>query len=171
VLASTALDLAGCEPPIPQLPEAVVDEILLYVPNCLSTCAPVCKVWAAAAVRATTRRKQEQETLLAALASPMGFHKGKPLAALVVFRACLLWRVFQADRTKVFDGIAQVRAGWVWVVMVSMTVMEGGLCKGACSLACTSEAHPKQHHQGKEGRANTAQHIVKVGGQASFSAL
>jgi myosin-5 len=56
------------------------------------------------------RRKQEEEKLLAALASPMGFHKGKPLAALVVFRACLQWRAFQADRTSVFDRIIQVRA-------------------------------------------------------------
>jgi myosin-5 len=55
------------------------------------------------------RRKQEEEKLLTALASPMGFHKGKPLAALVVFRACLQWRAFQADRTSVFDRIIQVR--------------------------------------------------------------
>ncbi|KAF8063028.1 XI-F [Scenedesmus sp. PABB004] len=54
------------------------------------------------------KRKQEEERLLAALAAPMGFHKGKPLAALVVFRACLQWRAFQADRTSVFDRIIQV---------------------------------------------------------------
>jgi myosin-5 len=54
------------------------------------------------------KRKQEEERLLAALAQPMGFHKGKPLAALVVFRACLQWRAFQADRTSVFDRIIQV---------------------------------------------------------------
>eukprot|EP00775_Hariotina_reticulata_P007220 gene7220-7433_t len=54
------------------------------------------------------KRKQEEEKLLAALATPMGFHKGKPLAALVVFRSCLQWRAFQADRTSVFDRIIQV---------------------------------------------------------------
>jgi hypothetical protein len=112
VQAIAAVDDDGCEPPIPQLPEAVVEEVLLYVPNCLSTCAAVSKTWAAAAVRATTRRKQEHEKLMSALASPMGFHKGKPLAALVVFRACLQWRAFQSERTKVFDGILQVGAGW-----------------------------------------------------------
>jgi hypothetical protein len=57
------------------------------------------------------KRKQEEEKLLAALATPMGFHKGKPLAALVVFRSCLQWRAFQADRTSVFDRIIQVRCG------------------------------------------------------------
>jgi myosin-5 len=55
-------------------------------------------------------RKQEQDQLLAALASPMGFHKGKPLAALVVFRACLQWRAFQAYRTSLFDSIIQAGA-------------------------------------------------------------
>jgi myosin-5 len=39
----------------------------------------------------------------------MGFHKGKPLAALVVFRACLQWRAFQADRTSMFDRIIKVQ--------------------------------------------------------------
>jgi myosin-5 len=38
----------------------------------------------------------------------MGFHKGKPLAALIIFRACLQWRSFSADRTGVFDAIFQV---------------------------------------------------------------
>ena len=51
----------------------------------------------------------EEERLLAALPTPMGFHKGRPLAALVVFRCCLQWRAFQADRTSVFDRIIHVR--------------------------------------------------------------
>jgi hypothetical protein len=42
------------------------------------------------------------------MTSPMGFHNSRPLAALVVFRACLQWRAFQADRTSVFDHIYQV---------------------------------------------------------------
>lgn len=54
------------------------------------------------------KRKQEEKQLLAALGAPMGFHKGKPLAALIIFRACLQWRSFSADRTGVFDAIFQV---------------------------------------------------------------
>jgi myosin-5 len=38
----------------------------------------------------------------------MGFHKGRPVAAIVVFRACLQWRAFQADRTTLFDRIIGV---------------------------------------------------------------
>jgi myosin-5 len=57
------------------------------------------------------RRRMEEERLLAALPAPMGFHKGRPVAALVVFRCCLQWRAFQADRTSVFDRIIHVSAG------------------------------------------------------------
>ncbi|KAI8462592.1 MAG: hypothetical protein J3K34DRAFT_527632 [Monoraphidium minutum] len=54
------------------------------------------------------RRRQEEERLLSSLPAPMGFHKGRPVAALVVFRCCLQWRAFQADRTSVFDRIIHV---------------------------------------------------------------
>jgi myosin-5 len=54
------------------------------------------------------RRRQEEERLLAALQHDLGFSRGRPVAALAVFRACLQWRAFQADRTTVFDRIIQV---------------------------------------------------------------
>jgi myosin V len=56
------------------------------------------------------RRRQEEERLLAALQQPdgLGFSRGRPVAALAVFRACLQWRAFQADRTQVFDRIIAV---------------------------------------------------------------
>jgi len=54
------------------------------------------------------RRKAEEERLLGALASPLGFHKNRPVAALSAFRCCLQWRTFQADRTTLFDRIIGV---------------------------------------------------------------
>lgn len=54
------------------------------------------------------RRRQEEERLLAALQTDLGFSRGRPVAALAVFRACLQWRAFQADRTQVFDRIIAV---------------------------------------------------------------
>jgi hypothetical protein len=48
-------------------------------------------------VKQIISRKQAEAQVLAALAQPMPFHKGKPLAALAVFRACMEWGVFQAD--------------------------------------------------------------------------
>uniref|UniRef100_A0A383WM78 Dilute domain-containing protein n=1 Tax=Tetradesmus obliquus TaxID=3088 RepID=A0A383WM78_TETOB len=58
-------------------------------------------------------KKPEDHQLLAALAQPMGFHKGKPLAALVVIRACLQWGAFKADRCSLFGDITQVIKGQI----------------------------------------------------------
>ncbi|GFR45883.1 hypothetical protein Agub_g7337 [Astrephomene gubernaculifera] len=72
------------------------------------------------------KRKVEEDKLLAALAAPlptavaasgqdaatgpigMGFHRGRPVAAIVIFRYCLHARAFQADRTAIFDRIVSV---------------------------------------------------------------
>ncbi|KXZ52498.1 MYO1B protein [Gonium pectorale] len=35
----------------------------------------------------------------------MGFHKGRPVAAIVIFRYCLHSRAFEADRTSIFDRV------------------------------------------------------------------
>ena len=50
----------------------------------------------------------EEERLLGALGQPLGFHRGRPVAALLIFRCCLHWRSFQADRTTLFDRIIGV---------------------------------------------------------------
>eukprot|EP00798_Chlamydomonas_sp_ICE-L_P002990 gene2990-12998_t len=54
------------------------------------------------------KRKQEEERLLNSIGSNLGFNKGRPLAAVVVFRCCLQWRYFQADRTPMFERIIGV---------------------------------------------------------------
>ena len=51
------------------------------------------------------QRTADQEKLLAALGDDLGFHAGRPTAALLVFRCCLQWKTFQADRTPLFDRI------------------------------------------------------------------
>ena len=35
----------------------------------------------------------------------MGYYNNRPVAALVIFRSCLQWKIFQADRTQFFDKI------------------------------------------------------------------
>ncbi|GFH24351.1 uncharacterized protein HaLaN_22129 [Haematococcus lacustris] len=57
---------------------------------------------------AQERRRAEEERLLAALCTNMGFSKGRPVAAMVLFRCCIQWRAFQADRTTLFDRIIGV---------------------------------------------------------------
>ena len=51
------------------------------------------------------QRKADEERLLRSLSSDMGFQKGRPLAAIVIFRCCLQWRSFQADKTSIFDRV------------------------------------------------------------------
>ncbi|GLC45482.1 hypothetical protein PLESTB_000318800 [Pleodorina starrii] len=71
-------------------------------------------------------RKAEEERLLAALRAPlptsgsaqqagagplgMGFHEGRPVAAIAIFRYCLHVGAFQADRTTFFDRVVGVIA-------------------------------------------------------------
>ncbi len=54
------------------------------------------------------RRKAEEERVLNALSQPLGFYKGRPVAAVLIFRSCLHWRSFQVDRTTLFDRIIGV---------------------------------------------------------------
>ena len=51
------------------------------------------------------QRTADQDKLLAAISTDLGFHEGRPVAALLVFRCCLQWRAFSADRTTLFDRI------------------------------------------------------------------
>lgn len=47
------------------------------------------------------------------MAEHLGFHKGRPLAAVVIFRSCLQWKTFQADRTVLFDKIINTMGGQI----------------------------------------------------------
>ncbi len=53
------------------------------------------------------QKAADQEKLLATISGNLGFHDERPLAALIVFRSCLHWKSFQADRTNLFDKIIQ----------------------------------------------------------------
>lgn len=51
------------------------------------------------------QRSADQERLLTALRADLGFVEDRPVAAVLVFRCCLQWKAFQADRTPLFDRI------------------------------------------------------------------
>ncbi|GAB4821968.1 hypothetical protein N2152v2_009014 [Parachlorella kessleri] len=51
------------------------------------------------------QRSQDQERLLSTITEQLGFHHGRPVAALTIFRCCLQWKTFQAERTPLFDRI------------------------------------------------------------------
>lgn len=51
------------------------------------------------------QRTADQEKLLSTISEDLSFHHGRPVAAVLIFRSCLQWKVFQADRTVLFDKI------------------------------------------------------------------
>eukprot|EP00887_Chlorella_sp_A99_P001914 scaffold18.g1914.t1 len=59
------------------------------------------------------QRTADQERLLRAISEDLGFHNGRPVAAVTIFRCCLQWKTFQADRTTLFERIMQTIGGAV----------------------------------------------------------
>ncbi|CAL5219117.1 g891 [Coccomyxa viridis] len=59
------------------------------------------------------QRSADQEKLLACITEDLGFNMNRPVAALVIFRSCLQWKTFQADRTVLFDKIINAMGGQI----------------------------------------------------------
>ena len=75
-------------------------------------------------------------------AEDFGFHEGLPIAALLIFRAALHWRCFQADTTVFFDRVMEtvslqvsiccsIRTSFYWISvhLVYTAVMTAMLCR------------------------------------------
>lgn len=54
---------------------------------------------------AMQQRSENQDALVKAIERPLGFHRQRPLAAMVIFRSCIQWHAFEADRTNLFERI------------------------------------------------------------------
>lgn len=59
------------------------------------------------------QRAADQEKLLAVITENLGFHNHRPVAAVLIFRSCLQWKAFQADRTSLFDKIINTMGGQI----------------------------------------------------------
>lgn len=88
------------------------------------------------------QRTADQEKLLGAIGGNLGFAGGRPVAAVVVFRCCLQWKTFQADRTPLFDRIiatmgSQVgRRGSCTVRIGRQRRRQGSAAGSSCLPAC-----------------------------------
>jgi len=67
----------------------------------------------------------------------VGFHKGRPLAAMVIFRCCLQWKAFQADRTSLFDKIINTMGSQVRRAQVTAQSRLPLLAKSFAVLHCS----------------------------------
>ena len=59
------------------------------------------------------QRAADQDKLLAVITENLGFHNHRPVAAVLIFRSCLQWKAFQADRTSLFDKIINTMGGQI----------------------------------------------------------
>nr|DAD36922.1 TPA_asm: hypothetical protein HUJ06_007563 [Nelumbo nucifera] len=59
--------------------------------------------------RSNIERPQESvDTLLNCVTQHLGFSQGKPVAAFTIYKCLLHWKLFEAERTSVFDRLIQI---------------------------------------------------------------
>nr|XP_019710669.1 protein OPAQUE1-like [Elaeis guineensis] len=57
--------------------------------------------------RMTERHEEYHELLLRCIKEDLGFKDGKPVAACIIYKCLVHWRVFEAERTTIFDYIIE----------------------------------------------------------------
>ncbi len=113
------------------------------------------------------QRTADQEKLLAAIGGNLGFHAGRPVAATTIFRCCLQWKTFQADRTPLFDRIIATMGSQVgWRHRPGM--MGGREAAAGCMLCDMFDLHPTLllKNAGSSSPAPPPFHLPLPGGAA-----
>ncbi|XP_021307574.1 myosin-6 isoform X1 [Sorghum bicolor] len=54
------------------------------------------------------RHNESVDTLINCVVENVGFSEGKPVAAITIYKCLLHWRIFETDRTNVFDRLIQI---------------------------------------------------------------
>jgi myosin-5 len=52
--------------------------------------------------------QESVDTLINCVVENVGFSEGKPVAAITIYKCLLHWRIFETDRTNVFDRLIQI---------------------------------------------------------------
>lgn len=52
--------------------------------------------------------QESVEVLLKCVSQNVGFSHGKPVAALTIYKCLIHWKIFEADKTSIFDRIVPV---------------------------------------------------------------
>ncbi|XP_071721684.1 myosin-9-like isoform X2 [Rutidosis leptorrhynchoides] len=53
------------------------------------------------------KQQEYQDLLIRCIAQPLGFSKGRPVAACIIYKCLRQWRSFEAEKTSIFDRIIQ----------------------------------------------------------------
>ncbi|KAL6638616.1 hypothetical protein ACP70R_023727 [Stipagrostis hirtigluma subsp. patula] len=54
------------------------------------------------------RHNESVDTLINCVVENVGFSEGKPVAAITIYKCLLHWRIFETDKTNVFDRLIQI---------------------------------------------------------------
>ncbi|XP_062213114.1 myosin-6-like [Phragmites australis] len=54
------------------------------------------------------RHNESVEALINCIVENVGFSEGKPVAAITIYKCLLHWRIFETDKTNVFDRLIQI---------------------------------------------------------------
>ncbi|KAL8139816.1 hypothetical protein V2J09_005837 [Rumex salicifolius] len=57
------------------------------------------------------KQQENQDLLIKSISEDLGFSKGKPVAACLIYKCLLQWRSFEVERTSIFDRIIGTIAG------------------------------------------------------------
>lgn len=52
--------------------------------------------------------QENVDTLIKCVVQNIGFDQGKPAAALTIYKCLLHWKLFEAEKTSVFDRLIQM---------------------------------------------------------------
>ncbi|KAL9247272.1 hypothetical protein vseg_020720 [Gypsophila vaccaria] len=56
------------------------------------------------------KQQENQDILIKCISQDLGFSKGRPIAACLIYKSLLQWRSFEVERTNIFDRIIQTIA-------------------------------------------------------------
>ncbi|KAL6909325.1 hypothetical protein ACP4OV_001606 [Aristida adscensionis] len=54
------------------------------------------------------RHSESVDTLINCVVENVGFSEGKPVAAITIYKCLLHWRIFETDKTNIFDRLIQI---------------------------------------------------------------
>lgn len=53
------------------------------------------------------KQQEYQDLLIRCIAQQLGFSKGRPVAACIIYKCLRQWRSFEVEKTSIFDRIIQ----------------------------------------------------------------
>lgn len=89
---------------------------------------------------------EDETALLSAITQPLSFHKGLPVAALLVFRCCVHWGTLDVDRSALVERIVTTIGSHAEAGAASGSTPGSHLCYWLCNsatLLLLLEAHSK----------------------------